>query len=185
MRAGMNEMKGSRPALVSFGLLAAPGIAPAALQRPAPDLFGRKAGAVATNVPGSQMPLYMAGAEVRELMFGVPQTGAIGIGLSILSCNGRVHLGLIADARCMPDPIPVAQRFAGEFEMLALITPMADRQGGLPAAASGGEMDRYDAVSGVSTETRSARSRRSRVKMKAPTSVSSASTTALKRKPLT
>ena len=183
--ACMNEMKGSRQALVSFGLLAALGMAPAALQRPALELFSRKASAVATNVPGPQMPLYLAGAEVRELMFWVPQTGSIGIGLSILSYNGRVHFGLIADARCMPDPIPVAQRFAVEFEKLALITLMEDWDGDLLAAASGAEIDRYDAVSGVSTEARSARSRRSRVKMKAPTSVSSASTTALKRKPRT
>ena len=140
---------------------------------------------MATNVPGPQMPLYLAGAEVRELMFWVPQTGSIGIGLSILSYNGRVHFGLIADARCMPDPAPVAQRFAGEFEKLALITLMEDWHGDLLAAASGAEIDRYDAVSGVSTEARSARSRRSRVKTKAPTRVSSASTAALKRKPLT
>src|SRR5487761_1895685 len=183
--ACMNEMKGSRQALVSFGLLAALGMAPAALQRPALELFSRKASAVATNVPGPQMPLYLAGAEVRELMFWVPQTGSIGIGLSILSYNGRVHFGLIADARCMPDPIPVAQRFAVEFEKLALITLMEDWHGDLLATASGAEIDRYDAVSGVSTEARSARSRRSRVKMKAPTRVSSASPTALKRKPRT
>ena len=45
---------------------------------PALELFSRKASAVATNVPGPQQPLYLAGVEVRELMFWVPQTGSIG-----------------------------------------------------------------------------------------------------------
>ena len=58
------------------------------------ELFSRKATAVATNVPGPQMPLYLAGCEVREMMFWVPQNGTIGMGLSILSYNGRVHFGI-------------------------------------------------------------------------------------------
>jgi diacylglycerol O-acyltransferase len=36
-----------------------------------------------TNRPGPQQPLFMADVEVRELMFWVPQTGSIGLGLSI------------------------------------------------------------------------------------------------------
>jgi hypothetical protein len=59
-------------------------------------------------------------------MFWVPQNGSIGMGLSILSYNGRVHFGLIADGRRVPDPDPIVQRFAHEFEKLALITLMED-----------------------------------------------------------
>ncbi|HEX5124036.1 MAG TPA: wax ester/triacylglycerol synthase family O-acyltransferase, partial [Rhodanobacteraceae bacterium] len=83
--ACMRDLKGRRQAVVAFGLLAALGMAPAALQGPALELFSRKATAVATIVPGPQQPLFMAGIEVRELMFWVPQTGSIGLGLSILS----------------------------------------------------------------------------------------------------
>ena len=94
----MSKLKGSRQAIVSFGLLAALGMAPAALQRTALELFSRKATAVATNVPGPQMPLYLAGCRLRDMMFWVPQTGSIGLGISILSYNGKVHFGLISDA---------------------------------------------------------------------------------------
>jgi diacylglycerol O-acyltransferase len=107
----MHQLKASRQAIVAFGLLAALGIAPPAVQSIALELFSRKATAVATNVPGPQQPLYMAGCMVREMMFWVPQTGSIGVGISILSYNGRVHFGLIADAKLMPDPDAVIRRF--------------------------------------------------------------------------
>ena len=64
------------------------------------ELFSHKATVVATKVPGPPQPLYMAGCALREMVARAPQTGliGIGIGISILSYNGRVHFGLIADA---------------------------------------------------------------------------------------
>jgi WS/DGAT/MGAT family acyltransferase len=124
--ASMAGLKRSRQAALTFGLLAAVGMAPVGVQRMALDYFSRKATAVATNVPGPQMPLYLAGCEVSEMMFWVPQNGTIGMGLSILSYNGRVHFGVIADALRVPDPDPLAQRFAREVEKLTLITLMED-----------------------------------------------------------
>ena len=123
--AHMSELKTSRQAIVSFGLLAALGMAPAPVQRLALDLFSRKATAVATNVPGPKMPLYMAGQRMREMMFWVPQTGNIGIGISILSYQGRVHFGLLGDGRLMPDPDAVIGRFRPEFEKLLYLALLA------------------------------------------------------------
>ena len=122
----MDGLKNSRQAIVAFGLLAALGMAPAALQGVALELFSRKATAVATNVPGPQQPLYLGGSRVRELMFWVPQTGSIGLGLSILSYNGRVHFGLIGDAKLVPDPDAVIRRFGAEFEKLLYLALMGD-----------------------------------------------------------
>ncbi|HEV7489527.1 MAG TPA: wax ester/triacylglycerol synthase family O-acyltransferase [Rhodanobacteraceae bacterium] len=122
--ACMRDLKGRRQAVVAFGLLAALGMAPAALQAPALELFSRKASAVATNVPGPQQPLFMAGVEVRELMFWVPQTGSIGLGLSILSYNGKVYFGVIGDGKLVRDPDAIVRRFGEEFEKLMLIALM-------------------------------------------------------------
>jgi len=124
--ACMRDLKGRRQAIVAFGLLAALGMGPAALQQPALDLLSRKATAVATNVPGPQQPLYLAGAEVRELMFWVPQTGTISLGLSILSYNGKVYFGVIGDGKRVRDPDAIVQRFGEEFEKLMLIALMED-----------------------------------------------------------
>lgn len=124
--ACMQGLKRSKQAAVTFGLLAAVGMAPAPVQRMALELFSRKASAVATNVPGPQQPMYLAGSRIDDLMFWVPQNGSIGVGISILSYNGRVHFGLIADAKRIPDPQAVIDRFAPEFEKLLLITLMED-----------------------------------------------------------
>ena len=102
------------------------GMAPSPVQGLALELFSRKASAVATNVPGPQQPLFMAGCEVREMMFWVPQTGSIGLGISILSYNGRVHFGLIADAKLIPDPDAVIRRFGSEFDKLLYLALMGN-----------------------------------------------------------
>jgi WS/DGAT/MGAT family acyltransferase len=132
----MRQLKNSRQAIVAYGLLAALGMAPASVQELALDLFSRKATAVATNVPGPQQPLYLAGRKLRDLMFWVPQTGSIGIGVSILSYEGQVHFGLIADARLIPDPQDVIRRFGEEFDKLLYLALMADWDGTLDAAAA-------------------------------------------------
>ena len=129
----MRQLKQSRQAVVVYGLLAALGMAPPILQNLAFEVFSRKATTVATNVPGPQMPLYLAGGKISEQMFWVPQTGSIGLGVSILSYNGKVHFGLIADAKLMPDPDAVIRRFIPEFEKLLYIALMDDW--GEPAAA--------------------------------------------------
>jgi WS/DGAT/MGAT family acyltransferase len=120
----MNELKESRQATVALGLLAALGMGPSALQKPALDLLSEKASTVLTNVPGPQQPLYMGGGEVKELMFWVPQNGGIGMGISILSYNGNVFLGLISDRRLVPDPQKIIRRFKPEMENLVYLSLM-------------------------------------------------------------
>ena len=122
----MRQIKSSRQAVMTFGVLAALGMTPLPVQRFALDLFSRKASSVATNVPGPQMPLYLAGSKVTDQMFWVPQTGGIGMGISILSYNGQVHFGLITDAKSVNKPDEIIRRFHGEFEKLLYITLMED-----------------------------------------------------------
>ena len=132
----MNQLKNSRQAIVAYGLLAALGVAPPPLQELALEMFSRKASAVATNVPGPQQALYMAGCTLRDMMFWVPQTGSIGIGLSILSYRGQVHFGLISDARLIPDPDNVIRRFGAEFDKLLYLAMMGNWDQRLDADAA-------------------------------------------------
>ena len=164
-------------AIMALGVLAALGMAPAALQRPALELFSRKASAVATNVPGPQQPLFLAGSELRELMFWVPQTGSIGLGLSILSYNGRVHFGLIADAKRIADPDAIVQRFGAEFEKLVMIALMEEWGGDITAADAAATLARY----GVDAEVLGT-SRRSRRKTAAASRVRTPSASTARRK---
>lgn len=123
--AHMRLLKTSRQAAATFGALAAVGMAPSGIQSIALELFSRKASLVATNVPGPQQPLYLAGSKIHEMMFWVPQNGSIGVGISIMSYNGKVHFGLIGDAKLIPDPDAIIQRFRPEFEKLLYVALMA------------------------------------------------------------
>jgi len=119
-REAMAALKGSlQPpmALMSLGLM---GLMPARVQAPLVELFSRKATAVVSNVPGPQSPLYMCGQRVSEMYFWVPQSGSIGLGLSLLSYAGQVYFGAIADRRLVDDPDGLVARFASEFEKLLL-----------------------------------------------------------------
>ncbi len=125
VRANMNALKGSFQPVLALGLLAAMGSGPKALQEVLLQALARNATAVMTNVPGPQAPLYLAGAAIDNLMFWVPQSGDIAMGASIISYNGTVQFGLIADRGLCPDPERVSDQFSRQFEQLVLATLMA------------------------------------------------------------
>jgi WS/DGAT/MGAT family acyltransferase len=122
VHASMRAIKDSaQPAasLLALGLL---GSLPAGLQAPAVEMFSRKSSLVASNVPGPRAPLHLCGQRIDSMHFWVPQSGSIGVGVSLLSYAGQVHAGLIADRRCVPDPGRLVRRLGPEFERLLLAT---------------------------------------------------------------
>ena len=125
IRANMKELKGSFQPVIALGILAAMGAGPQVLQEQLLAMLARNATAVMTNVPGPQQPLYFAGGKIARLMFWVPQSGNIGMGVSIITYAGEVQFGLITDRSLCPDPEHVIERFAPEFEKLVLATLMA------------------------------------------------------------
>jgi diacylglycerol O-acyltransferase / wax synthase len=125
VHARMNELKGSYQPLLAFAVLALSGLMIKPVQQAITGLFARKATAVMTNVPGPREPLKFCGRTVEQVMFWVPQSGDIGMGVSILSYAGGVQFGLITDARMCPDPDAIVERFAPEFEQLMWLALMA------------------------------------------------------------
>lgn len=93
VRRRMERLKGSYQAPLAMGLLGILGVCPKSIQSQILGLIARKASAVMTNVPGPQSQLWFAGEQLLEQMFWVPQSGDIGIGVSILSYNGKVQMG--------------------------------------------------------------------------------------------
>ena len=56
-------------------------------------------------------------------MFWVPRSGAVGLGISILSYDGKVTVGLAADKGLMPDPEVLLEGFEDEFNyLLGMVT---------------------------------------------------------------
>ena len=114
----MDRLKGSPEPLATHALLRAMGWAP----RPVEDLgawfFGQKASVVLTNVPGPRKRLRLAGAEVSRIRFWVPQSGRMGIGISIFSYAGAVTIGIMVDAGLVPDPDALVADL--DLELIAL-----------------------------------------------------------------
>jgi diacylglycerol O-acyltransferase len=124
VRARMSELKGSYQPLLAFGVLALAGLLIKPGQDMVTNLFARKTTAVMTNVPGPREPLKFCGSTLRQSMFWVPQSGHIGMGVSILSYGGGVQFGLITDRKLCPHPQKIIDRFAPEFEKLLLVALM-------------------------------------------------------------
>jgi diacylglycerol O-acyltransferase len=126
VRARMAELKGSYQPLLTMGVLALSGLVVKPVQAAITGLFAKKATAVMTNVPGPKDPIRFCGRTVEQVMFWVPQSGDIGMGVSILSYAGGVQFGLITDAKMCPDPEAIIESFAPEFDKLlwlALLAP--------------------------------------------------------------
>jgi len=122
----MDELKGGYQALVAMVLLGVLGATPKVMQTEIQNYFAKKATAVMSNVPGPQTPLYLAGSQLEQIMFWVPQSGDIGVGVSILSYNGGVQFGIVTDEAMAHDPHQIINRFAPEFEKLVLLALMSD-----------------------------------------------------------
>jgi diacylglycerol O-acyltransferase len=114
----MDRLKTSPDPYINFALLSAMGYLPPVLAKKAAAVFGNKASGVLTNVPGPRQPLYYAGQEVKNFMFWVPRSGKIGLGISILSYNGKVTVGIASDEGLMPDPEVLLEGFEDEFNAL-------------------------------------------------------------------
>ncbi|HJZ46618.1 MAG TPA: wax ester/triacylglycerol synthase family O-acyltransferase [Roseiflexaceae bacterium] len=127
LKQRMEALKGSPEALVAYGVLSAMGLMTNQLQDVAVSLFGAKATAVMTNVPGPRETIYLAGAPIREIMFWVPQSGRLGLGVSILSYAGQVRLGVATDIGLVPDPEAIVGAFHDEFELLGRLIPRANK----------------------------------------------------------
>ena len=116
VRQRMLDLKTSYEPAVTLGLFAALGYLPKAVQEPVLNLIASRSTAVMTNVPGPAEPLKVAGSTLKESLFWVPQSGDVGMGVSIFSYAGTVQFGLITDAALTPDPEAVVSRFPEEFE---------------------------------------------------------------------
>ena len=126
IRERMAKLKRSYQAELTLAILGVVGMLPKIVQQAVLDLLANKATAVMTNVPGPTSALYLAGAKLRQPRFWVPQSGDIGMGVSILSYDGNVQFGLMTDHKLVPDPQSIVDRFASEFDkflMLVLMEP--------------------------------------------------------------
>jgi WS/DGAT/MGAT family acyltransferase len=73
---------------------------------------------VCTNVPGPQIPLYLAGREVEAHYPLVPLSMGLGLNFCLTSYNGVLYWGMVADPDLIPDVSVVARHVEGAFQGL-------------------------------------------------------------------
>lgn len=122
VRAEMDEVKRSAQVRAGALIVGATGLAPPVVSSLAvramsgPRLFNL----VVSNVPGPQQTFYLGGVPLREAYPAVPlnpRNQALTIG--ILSYDGGVHFGLLADRDAVPDVGDAALRLEQAVEVLA------------------------------------------------------------------
>ncbi len=59
---------------------------------------------IATNVPGAQVPLYLAGHRMVDYIGLLPLGGNLGFGVPIVSYNQNLYFTMMAEPNLMPDP---------------------------------------------------------------------------------
>jgi diacylglycerol O-acyltransferase / wax synthase len=126
LRRRATALKRSTEPVVVYWILRAMGITPHFIQKLVVRIFATKATAVMTNVPGPRQVLFLAGAPLQDLFFWVPQSGRVGLGVSICSYAGHVRLGVGTDAGLVPDPEGIVKGFHDE---LAELKRLAEENG--------------------------------------------------------
>jgi diacylglycerol O-acyltransferase / wax synthase len=104
VKAEMDRLKKSHEAVAALGILKVMGNLPLIMEEMLVDYLSSKVTAVVTNVPGPLRKLHLAGNRIEKMMFWVPKTGSLGLGISLFSYAGEVMIGLSADRKLVPDP---------------------------------------------------------------------------------
>ena len=124
--AAMSEVKSSAQVRAGSLIVGAAGLAPpivsalAARAMSAPRVFNL----VVSNVPGPQQTFYLDGVPLREVYPAVPlnpRNQALSIG--ILSYDGGVYFGLLADRGALPDVADAAAQLEAAVARLAAAVP--------------------------------------------------------------
>ena len=92
---------------------------------------------VVTNVPGPQLPMYLLGARMLEVYPHVPLVDHLGLGVALLSYNGKLGWGFNADYDLVPDLdafVEATRAAFAELRGIAAGLVAASRPGSAPEA---------------------------------------------------
>jgi diacylglycerol O-acyltransferase len=105
VRGVMAGLKNSRQAVGAEVLTQLSGFAPPTVMAQAARLQARQRffNLVVTNVPGPQIPLYVLGHELLDVFPLAPLAKRQSLCIAVMSYNGKLNFGLLADYDAMPD----------------------------------------------------------------------------------
>ena len=162
VKTRMDAIKKTPEPFVAFQILNGLGLAPAEVADLLVNMFGGKSTAVMTNVIGPKQPVFFAGRRLTDMMFWVPQSGRMSLGVSIFSYDGHVVVGIASDAGLVPDPERIASFFEDELHVLAELgvrSRFSTQEEARAGAPPPGETTWKETPPASSSATRSPRSR--------------------------
>jgi WS/DGAT/MGAT family acyltransferase len=136
IRLAMEDLKRSGQAVGAQMITNLAGFAPPTILSQAARLQARQRffNLVVTNVPGPQFPLYLLGRELQSLYPVVPLARRQALGIAVMSYNGHLGFGLLADY----DAIPELELIARELEQAVAALARAAGLRKRPARARAG-----------------------------------------------
>jgi WS/DGAT/MGAT family acyltransferase len=140
VKKAMDGLKESKQAVGAATLAAVNNLAPPTILAQASRLnfSTRLFNLIVTNIPGPQMPLYVLGHELDDLfpIAFLPENHALAV--AIMSYNGRVEYGLLADYDAIPDIDAIADGIEEALaELLDTARSRASAGNGGPVRRSG------------------------------------------------
>lgn len=115
VRHDSRTILGSAEGLLTFDLLDLFGHTPYGVEQVVVDLFASKGTAVVTNLAAPGLPLFLAGRRLRGLVSWPPESGNVALGLSIISFDGNLVIGILADAALVREPEFLLQQVEREL----------------------------------------------------------------------
>jgi diacylglycerol O-acyltransferase len=139
VRATMDGLKESKQAVGAEVLASVQNFAPPTVLAQASRLnfSTRLFNLIVTNVPGPQFPLYLQGRELLDVfpVAFLPKDHALAI--AIMSYNGKMAFGLLADYDAVPDVGALAQGIEAAIAELVELAAQEEGGGAATAAANG------------------------------------------------
>ncbi len=126
----MDWLKASPEVAITHVLMEGIGRVGRGLDRPVIDFFADKAIGVTTNVIGPRERRRLAGVPVDGVLGWVPGSGRHTLGVCVFTYADAVRVGVVTDARVIPDPQPLVRAFEAELELLGAL-------GAAPATVGG------------------------------------------------
>jgi WS/DGAT/MGAT family acyltransferase len=117
----MDHVKSTHEAVGAQMLTELADFAPPTLMSQAARLQARQRlfNVVVTNVPGPQFPLYLLGRRLTSIYPVVPLAANQAIGIAVLSYDGRLGFGLLADHDALPDVAALGDMLRASIDDLA------------------------------------------------------------------
>ncbi|HEX9095569.1 MAG TPA: wax ester/triacylglycerol synthase family O-acyltransferase [Candidatus Dormibacteraeota bacterium] len=115
----MDRIKASKEPVVGWLLVQGLGLLPAPLEHIASAFYADKASLVLTNVIGPARRIYLAGSPIEQMTFWEPESGGLGLGISIYSYAGQVTIGVVSDRNLVAEPHEITEGVEKEFAELA------------------------------------------------------------------